>query len=279
MLTRSMRKTPGISLGRTILLVARQALAIGVCVVAAGRAGASPYIVTDLGRVSDMQQNGQSFDNTKTGVSYAFPNTLRNLTDAEMANLPTYSATMRQPPPPNWDNSPSTKIVTMNAWRINDSGTVIGTLDKVVDRFGNPVNSDVGYTVRSPDGTYSPFVTLSAYPASASAHYYLSQANQILITDPTATRLVDLNTGRSTSIDQLIPQQLLQNYPGIPFVQGIDDRGDIVIYADNQYTGSEAFMLTPPGLDPPPVPEPSTLLIFAAAGALVVRTARRRRLA
>ncbi|APW61853.1 PEP-CTERM sorting domain-containing protein [Paludisphaera borealis] len=273
----SLQETRGHHLGRCGSLAARLVLVGAIGLFAAVRAGASPYIAMDLGRVSDMQQNGQSYDNTKTGVSYAFPNTLRNLTDAEMANLPTYTAAMQQPPPPNRNDSPSTKIVTMNAMRINDSGTVIGTLDRIVDRFGHTVYTDVGYTVRSPDGTYSPFVTLSAYPTSASAHYYLSQANQILITDPTATRLVDLNTGKSTSIDQLIPQQLLQNYPGIPFVQGIDDRGDIVIYADNQFTGSEAFMLTPPGLDPPAVPEPSTLLIFAAAGALAVRTVGRRK--
>ncbi|WP_168189340.1 PEP-CTERM sorting domain-containing protein [Paludisphaera borealis] len=278
MLTRSIQKTRGIRLGRTFVLVARQALAVGVCALAAGQSWASPYIATDLGRVSDMQQKGQSFDNTKTGVSYAFPVTVRQLAGAEGNNLPTYSAHISQPLTPIGDGTAHTKTVTMHPLLINNSGTVIGTLDTVVDRFGNSVSTNIGYAVRSPDGTYSPFVTMATAPNGAYVHLFLSQANQILALGQ-KTWLVDLNKGTTTSLDQLVPQQILQNYPYNQYVQGIDDRGDIVIYADNQYTGSEAFMLTPPGLDPPAVPEPSTLLIFAAAGVLVVRTARRRKLA
>jgi hypothetical protein len=275
MFMQSMREAGGIRLGRT--LTVRLTLVAAVGLIAAGRAEASPYIATDLGPVSDIQRNWQSFDNTKTGVSYAFTTTLRDLTDAEWNNLPTYSAYISQPPPPTGDGPGHTKTVTMNPMRINDSGTVLGSLDTVVTRFGDTVSTNIGYTVRSPDGTYSPFVTLSTVPTAAYAHVYLSQANQILIADPTSTRLVDLNTGTTTSLDQLVPQQILQNYPLSQYVQGIDDRGDILLYARNGITGGEAFMLTPPGLDPPAVPEPSTLLIFAAVGALAVRTAARRR--
>ncbi|MDR3623185.1 MAG: PEP-CTERM sorting domain-containing protein [Paludisphaera borealis] len=273
----SLQETRGHHLGRCGSLAARLVLVGAIGLFAAVRAEASPYIATDLGRVSDMQQKGQSFDNTKTGVSYAFPVTVRQLAGAEWNNLPSYTADVSQPPRPIWDHSELTKTVTMHPQLINDSGTVIGTLDTIVDRFGNSVSTNIGYAVRSPDGTYSPFVTMATAPNGAYVHLFLSQANQILALGQSSTWLVDLNKGTSTTIDQLVPQQILQNYPGIPFVQGIDDRGDIVIYADNQFTGSEAFMLTPPGLDPPAVPEPSTLLIFAAAGALAVRTVGRRK--
>ncbi|MDR3621465.1 MAG: hypothetical protein P4L85_19095 [Paludisphaera borealis] len=275
MLTRSMQKTRGIRLGRTFALVARKALAVGVCAVAAGRAEASPYIVTDLGSTADIQQHSPSFVNTKTGVSYAFPQTVRQLEDGEWNNLPTYSAHISQPLTPIGDGTAHTKTVTMHPLLINNSGTVIGTLDTVVDRFGNTVSTNIGYAVRSSDGTYSPFVTMATAPNGAYVHLFLSQANQILALGQ-KTWLVDLNKGTTTSLDQLVPLQILQNYPYNQYVQGIDDRGDILLYANNPSTGTEAFMLTPPGLDPPAVPEPSTLLIFAAAGALAVRTAARR---
>jgi len=86
-----------------------------------------------------------------------------------------------------------------------------------------------------------------------------------------------LNTGTSTSISEIIPPELLQKLTALSY-DGIDDRGDILI--DNwDSKGDEYYVLTPPGLDPPAVPEPSTLLIFAAAGALAVRASRRRRAA
>jgi len=254
---------------RAVMFASRLALAGAIWFVAAGRAEASPYTVTDLGNFSWAE-----YPYGPNMADFGFVNTTRPLTSEEMANLPTYSAYLAEPPP-HYD--PPYRTVTMQPIAINDSGTVIGRLATSVYRDGSAVFTEVGYAVRSPDGHYAPFVPLNGYEGLPSVELTLSQANQILMLGEGGVKLVDVNTGTTTPITQVIPPELLTPYSNL-IIEGFDDRGDILVRTTLNFDlkGNEYYILTPPGLDPPAVPEPSTLLIFAAAGALAVRASRRR---
>lgn len=256
----------------------RIALALCLWVALAGRSGASPYYtVTPIGNLGDIQVGTASLVNTATGLSYSFVNTAGPLTSAESQNLPaTYL-------PVNYQiqGSETFPLVRfgLSATAINNSGTVIGAFPTW--SASSPwTTSTQGYTVRSSNGNYSPFVTLVPSSPVGYGQLFLSQSNQILVNDINGTRLLDLNTKIMTPVSQLVPQALLQALQANGGFHGdaIDDRGDLLV--DN---GRPAYILTPPGLAPPdPIPtatpEPSTLAFFGLiAGSLAVRSALGRR--
>lgn len=257
------------------------ALIGAICFVAAGRVEASPYYsVTDMGREFDVWGNDSGYYNGKTGISYEFTNRPTILTDSDRANLPTYDVHLT-----GWPDYHEYRTVTMQQTSANDSGTVVGNLVKSMYRSNNfPIYTELGYTVKSSDGTYSPFVPLADNLDIYSSRIILNQANQILINPQgpqlngfgQTPRLLDLNTGMTTPLTQLIPPEILEHYQRGVLGEGLDDRGDILVLAYNQNFEVEALMLTPPGLDPPAVPEPSTLLVFAAGAVLAIRAGRRR---
>jgi hypothetical protein len=266
---RSIGEACGTRFGRVGSLAARLALIGAIGIVWNERAEGVPYYtVTDIGSYESFGAASRSLDD------FGFISTVRRsaeMTGAELANLPTFAAGVASPYGPM---PPQTQ--TMQPFQINDSGTVIGTLVTSVYRDGTPDYTEVGYAVRSADGQYSPFVPLAGYSGGATTHLYLSSSNQILIVGDRQD-IFDVNTGTTTSIPQLIPPELLQKLSLIN-VDAIDDRGDLLIDSFIFSTHkTEYYILTPPGLSPPPVPEPSTLLIFAAVGALTVRTAARRK--
>jgi hypothetical protein len=257
-------------------LAARLALIGAGVLAAAGRVDASPYTVTDLGDWFNVHRDGTGdyYTNVKTGASYAFFTTPPDdITSEQQASLPTATATVYGPGP---SFPPAT--VKLQGCLINDSGTVLGYITTSIDyNSGKELTGAFGYAARSPDGQYSSFVPVSdrVHNPNETNDLYLSQANQILVNDSNGTRLADVNTGTITPIAQLMPSQILEKFPLGFGGFDIDDRGDILVEAIGLGGMTEALMLTPPGLAPPAVPEPSTLLIFAAAGALAIRAGRR----
>lgn len=279
MLMRLNREARGCRLG----WVGSLAAVVAIGLVAAGRAEASPYyMATDIGSWSDMQRIWPGYVNSKTGTAYSFWDQTTGpklLTELGTSPLPTVTLPLPPSDHPN-PGDPTFQTLTMVPTTINDLGTIIGVAPTMPNLPGGPLQLPLewGYAVRSVDGRYGPFIALDP-EKSMSARVFLSQANQILVDAHSGTRLLDLNTGVTSSIQQLIPPQILRQYPNTLIAETMNSRGDILVHASGP-SGEEAFILTPPGLAPPStVPEPSTLLIFAAAGSLALRTARRRKTA
>lgn len=250
-------------------LSARVSLAIPLYFASLATAEASPYTATYIGDPSDLTVSS-TIDNSKTGLSYAFESTTRSLTDLERQNLPEVTvlqgATYPQP-----------ITVPMQATAINDSGTVIGSVPAGGGSLSDPwMRVSMVYTVRSADGHYSPMVELSPADSPGRGWLALSQANQILIQDSQGGRLLDLASGITTPLMDLVPQALRDLYYGF-HADGIDDRGDILVSGrpkTGDLMGFHSYILTPPGLTPPPaVPEPATVWLFGAvASAFGIRT-------
>jgi hypothetical protein len=232
--------------------------------MSAARSEAAAYTVTDLGRRNDIRRLG-GIVNEQTGVKYPFVNTVRALTRDEMQGLPGGTTVLQTGV---WSQ---TVPFTMQAEAINNAGTVLG-IAPAASGTSNPWSDyTFVYAVRSPDGKYGPMIDLSAKAV------WPSQANQMLIDSPSGTRLLDVASGVTTPIDQLVTPDFLKQYSRI-MGENIDDRGDLFVYATAPDGHWESFLLTPPGLaQPVPTPEPSTILLFGLlAGALGLRTAARR---
>jgi PEP-CTERM motif len=90
---------------------------------------------------------------------------------------------------------------------------------------------------------------------------------------------LDLKTGITTPLSQLIPSALQQASSYGIYPDAIDDRGDILVHETSGKQGDGVYILTPPDLAPPlPTPEPSTFLIFGLiAGAVALRTVGRKK--
>jgi len=261
--------------------MARLILVASIYLMSVARADASGlYTVTYVGNSNVVQQDSAKVYNNQSGVSYAFATTTTPFTQADSHNLP--ETTVHQ-----GASNPQPITYPMNVTSFNSSGTVIGSLPSGQARSDPWESVTLGYSVRSPDGQYSPFVTLVPPDPQVSqpspGQLFLSQSNQILINAPQSMRLLDLKSGVTTPIDQLIPPDLLKGLTNGYRVQGIDDRGDIVAIAPtSEFSGRfefSEFLLTPPGLAAPiSTPEPSTLLIFGLiAGTLGARAVGLRR--
>src|SRR5262249_27216377 len=159
------------------------------------------YTATYIGDFNKILFLSDSLVNRETGLSYAFVNTTRPLTDAERVNLPTETLAV------GW-TYPVSQQFTMRADAINSSGTVIGGFPQDTRDPGAVWDYRTeGYAIRSADGHYNTgFVMLSPggdYSHPWTSSLYLSQSNKILIQDPHGARLFDVNTGTMTPIVQL----------------------------------------------------------------------------
>lgn len=239
------------------------------------RSDADPYYtVTDVGRiVNDYDVNNQSVTIPQSGVSYPFVVTTTPTSTVDTQNLPGVNG-IQGAAFPRQEFFPMTVLAT------NSLGTVLGGVPDGSSR-AEPYSSLVyGYAVPTTNGQYSGFIPLS----SSNGYYtpYLSQANEILYkTFYAPLSLINVNTGISTPVDQLVPPALLQQFGGF-FGVGIDDRGDILVVAIAATATTmqqEMLLLTPPGLAAPvAAPEPSTLLIFGLISVgMGLRTAMPRR--
>ena len=239
-----------------------------------GRVEAAPYYTaTAIGNLNDFRQDSQGLTNTQTGVSYGFATTTTPITDADLQNLPSGTVLQGVTYLQQMD-------YTMRVTAINGSGTAIGSIP--TNGGSNPWNNPIlGYAVRSPDGQYSPFVPLITPNGSDQQGdiLHLSQANQILVDSYVVgtgeqASLVDIKSGVTTPLGQLIPPALLQQFPSGFHPDAIDDRGDILVDTVFGPQGAQAYILTPAGLAAPTAtPEPSSLLICGLiAGAAGLRS-------
>jgi hypothetical protein len=227
------------------------------------------YTVTDIGPdVNGYDMNGQTVTNPQTGVSYPFVVTTTPTSTVDTQNLPGVNGLYGV-------ESPQNVFFPMTVLATNSLGTVLGGVPDGSSRAEPYSYLTYGYAVPTTNGQYSGFI-----PLSSSGYYepQLSQANEILYNAAYApTTLVNVSTGVSTPVDQLVPPAFLQQYYGIAYGVAIDDRGDILV--ETGPGQPELFILTPPGLAAPTAaPEPSTLLIFGLISAgMGLRSAMQRR--
>lgn len=224
------------------------------------------YTVTDLGDLQHTQvtagPNGQQIStNTESGVSYAyaFPTTpLIPLTQDQSKQLPGVSVYTGV-------TNPTLTYFQMTAQGANAQGTVIGTEPSGEMRGSPQVDPIYGYTLPDGHGGYGPFValtqTIAGSPAPFGTWVKLNNQNQILIQDVTGSRLLDLNTGTTTKVSDLIaPDTLKQMVSFVP--TSFSDNGSILGFGGT--FGNEEYLLTPSGVPAPvPVPEPTTLATLA----------------
>ncbi len=259
------------------------------------RANASAYYsVTVLGDDADIKASSTGYYNTKTGLSYDFISRTTPITQADRAKAPTEQLYQGVA-------TPIERTYTMQVYQTNDAGTIIGAMPSGLIRSEPESSLTYGYAVQYANGAYSDFKPLlmpTQWSVNGWGTLMLNQANQILLANPSGlgSSLLDLNTGTTTRILDLIPQDLLDkiqkapDYGSYVNIKGFDDRGDILIRAPlNGNSDWKDFMLTPPGLaapagvpinppPPTPTPEPASWMIFSlVVGVFGVRAAVRRR--
>lgn len=226
---------------------------------------ASMYSVTDLGPSSQVA--GSLEDQARA----LHPNLDVTLSDSDKAGLPSVEI---------WQGvaNPILRSYQMRPWQNTDSGIVLGTVPNNGDR-ANPLNSlEFGYTQKSGDGTFGPFVPLTyqqpfADPQQGGVIGYasLDAKGEILVTNGQGQKLIDLTRGTTTDLTTLLPPGAL-SFDGLSgFIRHATIAADGTIFAEvvsAQSSVAHTMMLAP--LE---TPEPSTLAVF---GIIVVGLAATR---
>ncbi len=276
-------------------------------------AKASPYDTvmsfgSDYVQVAQNAAGQQYLLDTNTGASYAFTNT------ATTASIPgsgsiwsskqAYEQAMGKDSLPGaygyqGAEYPQYVYFSMTALSSNSQGTLIGGLPDGASRAMPYLEQDLGYTQKQPDGTYGPFhqlsvPTLDGQTASVfkgggfgvSGSIALNGANQILFTPvylpyPTSSAqaegaLIDLNTGTTKTISQLLSPQDLKLYLAPPIPIAFADNGSILASAVLLNGQQVTLLLSPPDTPlPEPVPEPAPLATMCAAIGFAIYRKRR----
>jgi hypothetical protein len=259
------------NVGRKVI---RILVLVPCCFVAIGaRAGADPYYtVTDLGSANDVtwmsDASGQEVvENTRTGVSYPVPNSPRkSLSSYDPKDLPGIYGTQGT-------IYPQRTFFPMQVIDWNSQGTFIGGVPSGSSQAVPYSSLILGYAQMTPDGHFGPFQPLSQ---KYGAMIQLNARNQILITndyDFIGNRLFDANTHQFVDFSQLIAPGVLQHVGRIVPFSLIGD-GAFLATIPGPSGSFDTALVTPPDL-PAPVPEPTTLILFAMVVGVVVVQHRR----
>jgi hypothetical protein len=253
-------------------------------------ATAAPYYTaTYLGKGGDVtvqQYPARMAYNNATGAVYSFDSGTRSIGVQESQELDLPRVTVWPRP---GDPRPAYTTFQMRGNLINDAtGMVVGRVP--VGNYSFPWSLvNFGYTTPDANGQYTQFHRLVT-EANEVTNSFLNTADQLLLQTNLIyagyTRellLFDLNTGTRTDVLDLVDPELRGRY-GHFGVEGFSARGDILLVAipwaelGLDHSGTEYYILTPPGLEPmTPVPEPSLLWLAAGSIGLGVRARRRKR--
>lgn|GEM_PF-3852279 len=259
------------------------ALGLLLCFTMGAWAQADPtYNVIDLGAPEDVRiyPTDGVVRNDKTGVSYSFPQPVNHFDASQPpSNLP--SATY-------WDQVSNDRFVTYPmkvSWE-NALGTVIGGVPDGSSHSFPYQNLTNGYSVRLPDGSYSPLVVLPDTNLRSPFHYdpyaqiYLNDSNQILTSTYQGTSVLDLRTNTNVGLDSLLSGYLSKDkyYFGLNAF-GFSNNGSVlaeVLYGTHPDFGgapqSDVFLLTPLSV---PEPAPIATMLVALGGFAFCRLRRR----
>ncbi len=236
-------------------LFVRFSLACFFWFTADGTAVADPYYtVTNLGNVDEV--------NALSMLPY--PNSYATLPQSDFASRPGVTG---------WQGvlNPVQMFFPMQVSDYNSAGTVLGGVPSGGSR-GEPYSTlTMGYATVSPNGQWSGFTPLTPGSTYGFGEFVQlsSQSNQILVTDGTVSRLVNPVDGSSTPLNQLVDPSVLAQFPYGLTGQGIDAKGDILAYAGSANGTPDYVMLSPPGVDEAPVPEPTALATLTLAIAAI----------